>query len=656
MKVMQLILALLCTSLVSSQSPFLRWGRSFTVDNRTFFKDGKPFRFVSGGMHYFRVPHEYWRDRLRKLRAMGANAVETYIEWSLHEPEPEQFDFAGDADVLKFIQLAQEEDLLVILRPGPYICAERNMGGLPYWLLRLNPSMRLRSSDRQYMYWVNKWMTRMLTMLRPLLYSNGGPIILLQIENEYGSYPDHDPLYMKQLKHIFDRTLGADSPLFFTTDGNWDAYVEKGQVAGAVTTVDFGSSDDPVSEVQRSFDVQRRHDSAAPYVNSEYYTGWLDHWAEPHSTQESPRVANTLNAILSVNANVNLYMFHGGTSFGFSNGANYAGNEPNVTYQPDPTSYDYDAPCNEAGDLTGKYFSLKNVILSYLPNPNITIPVPVSPKLVLPKITLTRDLGSIFDLINSYGSQRVFWTYPLTFEEMHQPNGFLSYTHLVSRDLPKISRLQVNGLHDRAIVCVNDVKVGVLSRMAHRYQMDIALKRSDMLQILVEDQGRIGFNRLNNELKGILGTVRLNDEEIKEWHNQQVPFHRRDFVEYLESLPGTAVGSNSDTESPRVWRGRFILPQEPLDTFVRLPGWTKGNIWINGFNLGRYWPPVGPQITLYLPGVRLRPPPQVNTLLVFELESAPCDQMDNCFVQFTDRHEINAQPHADPAGTYRFVG
>ncbi|KAG7167991.1 Beta-galactosidase-like 2 [Homarus americanus] len=322
----------------------LETGPTFVIDyeNDQFLKDGEPFRYVSGSIHYFRVLPTQWRDRLKKMRMAGFNALQTYVEWSSHEPEQGMYDFTGMFDLVTFIKTAQEEGLAVILRPGPFIDAERDMGGLPYWLLNKNPSMRLRSSDPTYLIYVDNWFNNvLLPKIRPLLYANGGPIIMVQ-------------------------GLGDDVVLF-TTDGDGASYLKCGKIPGVYSTVDFGSG----SSVTDAFAAMRLFEPRGPLVNSEYYPGWLDHWGEPHSTVDAETVAKTLDTMLALNASVNLYMFHGGTSFGLTSGANMGG-----SFQACPTSYDYDAPLSEAGDPTQKYWIIRNttkkVILCLL-SPNLNL-------------------------------------------------------------------------------------------------------------------------------------------------------------------------------------------------------------------------------------------------------------------------------------------
>ncbi|KAG0725489.1 Beta-galactosidase [Chionoecetes opilio] len=328
--------------------------RSFSIDydNNQFLKDGEPFRYVSGSIHYFRTLPSEWRDRLKKMRMAGFNALETYVEWSSHEPEQGTYDFSGINDLPSFLTIAQEEDLVVILRLGPFADAERDMGGLPYWLLNKNPDMRLRSSDPSYLKYVDAWFgDALLPKVKPLLYENGGPIIMMQVANEYGSYPDCDFAYTSHLRDLVRAGVGEGTVLF-TTDGNGVGFLKCGKIPEVYATVDFGSGTD----VAKSFDTMRLFEPRGPLVNSEYYPGWLDHWGAPHSTVKAEAVAKTLDEMLALNASVNMYMFHGGTSFGFTAGSNMNG-----AFQACPTSYDYDAPLSEAGDPTDKYWIVRNV-------------------------------------------------------------------------------------------------------------------------------------------------------------------------------------------------------------------------------------------------------------------------------------------------------
>ncbi|KAJ7376852.1 Beta-galactosidase-1-like protein [Desmophyllum pertusum] len=329
--------------------------KSFTIDfeNNCFLKDGVPFRYISGSFHYFRVPRFCWKDRLTKMKAGGLNTVQIYIAWNIHEPVQGEYNFDGDADIVSFIELANSLGLLVVVRAGPFICAEWDFGGFPAWLLN-DTSIVLRSSkDRRYLDAVDSWMAVALPKLQPLLYINGGPIISVQVENEYGSslVCDHD--YMTNLEQLFRKHLGEDV-ILFTVDSDWQFLFACGTIPSLYATVDFGPETDPES----AFAVMRKFTPKGPLVNSEFYTGWIDHWGEKHQTKDAAMVAKSLDKILSMNASVNFYMYEGGTNFGFMNGANYN----LILYKPIPTSYDYDAPLTEAGDTGTKFHVLRETI------------------------------------------------------------------------------------------------------------------------------------------------------------------------------------------------------------------------------------------------------------------------------------------------------
>uniref|UniRef100_A0A1A9W869 Glycoside hydrolase 35 catalytic domain-containing protein n=1 Tax=Glossina brevipalpis TaxID=37001 RepID=A0A1A9W869_9MUSC len=331
--------------------------RQFTIDNETnsFLMNGEPFRYVSGSFHYFRALPEVWRKRLRTMRAGGLNAVDTYIEWSLHNPQDGVYEWSGIADIEKFVQLAEEEGFYVILRPGPYICAERDNGGIPYWLFTKYPNIRLRTSDSDYIHEVSVWYNELMPRLQRYLYGNGGPIIMVQIENEYGVFHACDRDYLNWLRDETQKYVG-DKALLFTTDVP-DLNIKCGKIDGVFATTDFG-----IDQVDRIEDIWRTLRSVqpnGPLVNSEFYPGWLTHWQESNQRRDANAVANALRTILTYNASVNIYMFFGGTNFGFTAGANDWGFG---RYSADITSYDYDAVMDEAGGITKKFFLLRDVI------------------------------------------------------------------------------------------------------------------------------------------------------------------------------------------------------------------------------------------------------------------------------------------------------
>lgn len=611
--------------------------RSFIIDydGNQFLKDGAPFRYISGSMHYSRVPSAYWHDRLLKMYAAGLNAVQTYVPWNYHEDQPGVYDFQGDRNLSTFIQTAQEVGLLVILRAGPYICGEWEMGGFPAWLLR-DSNIKLRTSDTTYLSYVDRWLDVLLTKMKPLLYENGGPIITVQVENEYGSYPACDGTYMSHLREKFREYLGP-TVVLFTTDGASDGFLKCGYTSGLYATVDFGPGGDPMN----SFKAQRDYEPKGPLVNSEFYTGWLDHWGEHHSTTNSSVVANSLDAILKLNASVNMYMFEGGTSFGFMNGANGG----TGSYQPQPTSYDYDAPLSEAGDPTDKYFAVRKVISKYTTLPSVPVP-PATHKSAYGKVKMT-ETAWLFDASGLVTNESDA-DYPLNMEIMHQNYGFIVYTLTHPLQVPSSGSMSYTltmlTLHDRAVVYVDDVVQGTISRMdigSHNAVVEITVPSTSKgyLRIVVENQGRINYGSGIDDFKGILGGVTLNGATLKGWKCQSYP------LKNLTSISFNKLSTTPVNMSTAFFRGQlpfFKAGQKANDTYLNLNGWTKGQVFINGHNLGRYWPVKGPQKTLYVPyTVFNTTDPANNEIIVFEIDKAPCSPpFDECYVTFVDTPDI----------------
>ncbi|XP_074201436.1 beta-galactosidase isoform X2 [Camelus bactrianus] len=616
--------------------------RTFEIDysHNRFLKDGQPFRYISGSIHYFRVPRMYWKDRLVKMKMAGLNAIQMYVAWNFHEPKPGQYLFTGDHDVEHFIQLAHKLGLLVILRPGPYICAEWDMGGLPAWLLE-KKSIVLRSSDPDYLASVKKWLKVLLPKMKPLLYQNGGPIISVQVENEYGSYSACDYTYLRFLQSHFRSYLG-EKVLLFTTDGAHERFLKCGTLQGLYATVDFGAG----TNITNAFLIQRKTEPKGPLINSEFYTGWLDHWGQPHSVVSTKAVASSLQDMLARGANVNLYMFMGGTNFGYWNGAN-------TPYQAQPTSYDYDAPLSEAGDLTEKYFALRDVIKKFEKVPEGPIP-PSTPKFAYGKVTL-KKLKTVQEALNILcpsGPRKSI--YPLTFVEVKQYFGFVLYRTTLPQNCSSPTPLSSpsNGVHDRAYVSVNGVLQGVLERNAVS-TLNITGRAGDTLDLLVENMGRVNFGNAINDFKGLISNLTLNSSILINW--EIFPLDTENAV--LSSLEAwndrdggcrdkACAHGPSNLTAPAFYVANFSIPRGipdlPRDTFIQFPGWTKGQVWINGFNLGRYWPARGPQVTLFVPQhVLLTSGP--NTVIVLELEKAPCRDSGpgQCMVEFVDKPVIS---------------
>ncbi|NXX42463.1 BGAL galactosidase, partial [Tricholaema leucomelas] len=592
--------------------------RSFGIDHDCgcFTKDGSPFRYISGSIHYSRVPSYYWKDRLLKMKMAGLDAIQTYVPWNYHEPQPNVYDFSGDKDLEYFLQLANDTGLLVILRAGPYICAEWDMGGLPAWLLE-KKSIVLRSSDSDYLAAVEKWMGVLLPKMRPHLYQNGGPIVMVQVENEYGSYFACDYDYLRALLKLFRQHLGEEVVLF-TTDGASQFHLRCGALQGLYATVDFA----PGGNVTAAFLAQRSSEPTGPLVNSEFYTGWLDHWGHRHSVVPTQTIAKTLNEILARGANVNLYMFIGGTNFGYWNGAN-------MPYMPQPTSYDYDAPLSEAGDLTEKYFALREVIGMYKQLPEGLIP-PTTPKFAYGKLRL-QEVGTVVELLNRLSPARaVKSTYPLTFVQLKQYFGFVLYRTALPKNCTEPAQLSapLNAVHDRAYVSVDGVPQGVLER-DKSLAINITGKAGASLDILVENMGRVNFGRYNNDFKGLVSNLTLDEDTLVEWEMYPLDLDgavKHDMSGHLDR-PKRSVDQQPSYEVPTFYTGTLSIPEGipdlPQDTYVKFPGWTKGQIWINGFNLGRYWPARGPQLTLFVPrNILVSSVP--NNVTVLELEHSPC--------------------------------
>ena len=587
-------------------------------------------------MHYNRVPPFYWKDRLSKMYAAGLNAVQTYVFWNFHESSPGEYNFEGDHDVVRFIQTAQEVGLLVILRPGPYICSEWDMGGLPSWLLT-HKGILLRSSDPTYLALVDKWLSVLLPKMKPLLYENGGPIITVQVENEYGNYQltcDHS--YIEHLADTFRKYLGPNVVLFTTDASSYDA-IKCGSLPSLYATVDFGLE----HTVDEAFKVQRIFEPKGPLVNSEMYTGWLDFWGRPHEIRITSQVVHMLDEILKHNASVNMYMFEGGTNFGFWNGAD---SQPN--YLSNPTSYDYNAPLSEAGDPTDKYVAIRELLSKYTHVPSDVLPA--TSKAAYGKVMM-HSTGNVFDSIRSAPAQTS--EQPLSFETLGHSFGFVVYTATVSIPANTPFCLIFDDLRDRASVYLSEKYstpwyAGVLMR---QYQEPHNLttcitgqeKQIDQLQILVENMGRIAAGPLINDSKGILNGVYYSDNStlptpIKGWTSQPVPLNNSNLwdlhpLNKEQAVPITAA----------FFAGDFTIQGTPKDTFLNVSNWSKGVAFINGFNLGRYWPVKGPQKTLYVPANVLVSAPDANKLFLFEIDSAPCQPpFDECFATFVDTPDI----------------
>ncbi|XP_021359031.1 beta-galactosidase-like isoform X1 [Mizuhopecten yessoensis] len=620
-----------CCHLVLSQAPV----RNFTIDydKNTFLKDGKPFRYVSGSIHYSRVPQDYWLDRLLKMYAAGLNAIQVYIPWNIHQTSKASvYDFTGQQDFVQFITLAHGVGLLVILRPGPFICAEWDFGGLPAWILKENPKTVFRSMDSTYIHYVDQWFDVLMPKVKPLLYVNGGPIITIQIENEYGSYFACDHTYTEHLRDKVISHLGKDVVLF-TTDNAIDPFIKCGKIPGVYSTIDFG-----VTEYEKptdKFKHQRKFEPKGPLVNSEYYTGWLDYWGSKHQVRSTANVAKDLDELLSYGANVNMYMFEGGTNFGYWNGANYF---VFPLFEPVPTSYDYDAPLTEAGDITPKYHTLRQVISKYNTLPDI--PIPTSSQKAKYGTVPMKFVGTVQDLLPQLSpTGGVISTHPLTMEAIGQNQGFALYRHVLKKDHNINTVLQVSGVRDRGYVMLDNTSIGIVVREKDPF-LRISGKKGQVLDILVENQGHINVGRaLTENLKGIIQDVTLGGEVLQDWVIFPILPENIDTTTLAQWKGSTSV---PDTRVPSIYVGQLTISGDPQDTYLDMTGWSKGQALLEGeINLGRYWPTAGPQVRMYVPRPYLHGNSRLNTLVMLELEKAPCESSSPCSVSFVDQPLIN---------------
>jgi beta-galactosidase len=579
---------------------------TFEISGKSFLYEGKPIQILSGAIHYFRVVPEYWRDRLLKLKACGLSTVETYVAWNIHEPKPGQFCFEGLADIEGFIKTAGELGLHVIVRPGPYICAEWEFGGLPAWLLA-DSDIRLRCYDKSFLEKVDRFFDELLSRLKPLQCTNGGPIIAMQVENEYGSY-GNDKKYLNYLKEGMIRR-GIDV-LLFTSDGPMDEMLRGGMLPDVYATVNFGS------RPEEGFAKLLEHQPDKPLMCMEFWNGWFDHWGEEHHTRDAKDAADVLDRMLKAGGSVNFYMFHGGTNFGFMNGANNFG-----TLAPTVTSYDYDSPLSESGDLTEKYYEFKKVISKYTKVEEDILPEPI-PKKAYGRVALEQYAG-LFESLEQL-SQPIQRTCPEPMEKLGQNYGYILYRNQVVGPR-KENKLRIQELHDRALIFLDGEFKGIMDRDTKEPMILDVPNSTAQLDILVENMGRTNYGPYMKDYKGITEGVWFGTQFLFDWTIYPLP------MEDLSNLQLQAIDRDHAENCPAFFRGTLEV-EEPADTFLSMEGWKKGIVYVNGFNLGRYWE-VGPTKTLYVPAPLLRK--GKNEITVFELEGTK-----SLSVEFLDKPNL----------------
>lgn len=561
---------------------------TFAIKGADFVIDGKPTVLRSGEIHYPRTPHQYWRDRLKKAKAMGLNTVCTYTFWNVHEARRGEWNFTGDADVAEFCRIAQQEGLFVIVRPGPYICTEWDFGGYPGWLLA-DRTTKVRTTDPKFMKHARNYMLKIGEQLKDLQVTRGGPIIMVQVENEYGSF-GNDPAF-KQAHVDWMKEAGFEVP-FFTSDGPgaWG-----GTLPGITATINFGGG------AQKAFEALEKFRPGEPRMNAEFWVGWFDAWGKQHISTDPVAKAREFEWMMANDISVNIYMFHGGTNFGFMAGSN--GNQKN-DHTVDITSYDYSSILDEAGKPTKKFELFRNVLKKKFPNEKFPAVPEQIPMRALPAVNLTAQAPYTAALRSPIRGDS-----PRTMEELGESYGFVHYRTTVTG--PQKSPLDLGKTRDRAIVMLDGEPVGVLDRRVNRNTLQLTVPAGQhRLELLVENLSRINFGRdMIAESKGLVQPPTLGGKPLSGWTMSTMPCDKP------ESLPFGPLDASA--EGPRFYRGTFKV-ENAADTYLNLGKWGKGMVWVNGHNLGRFWN-IGPQQFLYLPGCWLKPGAD-NEMIVLSLD------------------------------------
>ncbi|HNU87374.1 MAG TPA: beta-galactosidase [Ferruginibacter sp.] len=585
----QLFIVLL---ILTSGHPGFCQKHSFSLSKTDFLLDGKPLQLISGEMHPARIPKEYWRHRIQMAKAMGCNTIAAYIFWNYHEEKEGLFDFkTANRDIGEFIRICQQEKMWVLLRPGPYVCAEWDFGGLPTYLLKY-PDIKIRCMDKRYMAATERYISRLAKEVVSLQCVNGGPILMVQVENEYGSY-GNDKNYLEALRKLWLKN-GIKVP-FYTADGPTAFMLEAGHIKGTAIGLDSGGSD-------ADFEQAKKADPDVPSFSSETYPGWLTHWFEKWQRPDTNSLKNEVEYLLKNKRSLNFYVIHGGTNFGFTAGANAF--SP-TQYQPDITSYDYDAPINEQGNATPKYFMLRNMIAKYADHKIPDIP-PSIPAIDIPSIEMKYS-GSIWDHL----PPPIISAQPLPMEALGQNQGLMLYrTKLVGH---KSGKLKIWEPHDYALIFLNGKFIDTVYRDGGNWTVD--LPKTDVadpvLDILVEGMGHINFAQFMIDRKGITERVTLNGMTLMNWEMYRMP---------MADIRQAVTDSKSPNNGPAdkkgfFFKGNFSLAQTG-DTYFTLGSYSKGMVYVNGHNLGRHWN-VGPQQRLYCPAGWLKK--GNNEIIVFDL-------------------------------------
>ena len=579
-------------------------GHSFTAGKNTFLLDGQPFVVKAAEVHYPRIPQAYWEHRIQLCKALGMNTLCLYVFWNIHEQKEGQFDFTGQNDVAAFCRLAQKNGMYVIVRPGPYVCAEWEMGGLPWWLLK-KKDIRLREQDPYFMERVKIFEQKVAEQLAPLTIQRGGPIIMVQVENEYGSYGEDKP-YVSAIRDVLRQEWGSEIALF---QCDWSSNFTRNGLDDLVWTMNFGTGANIDEQFRRLGELRPE----SPKMCSEFWSGWFDKWGARHETRPADQMVAGMDEMLSKGISFSLYMTHGGTSFGHWAGANSPG------FAPDVTSYDYDAPINEWGQTTDKYFKLREMLQKYSDKKLPAVPKAVAPIITIPEFELTEFAPLCAGIDSAVKSE-----WPLCFEEMDLGWGIMKY----DATLPALEagRILTVSAHDYAQVFIDGRHVGTINRVKNQKSVELpAVAEGQKLTILVEAMGRINFGRAIKDFKGITQAVSIADNRggheltwnLKNWTISRIPddyavaknaFDRKPCCGGEKKCEKKAEGQ-SCCKAPQkcgrgYYRGYFNL-RKTGDTFLNMETWGKGQVYVNGHAVGRFWQ-IGPQQTLYVPGCWLK--------------------------------------------------
>ncbi len=570
----------------------------FEIKGKDFLLNGKKVNVYSGVMHYFRMQPEYWEDRLTKLKLCGFNTVETYMCWNLHEPKKGVYDFEGMLDIERYIEIAGKVGLNVIVRPGPYICAEWDFGGLPPWLLA-DRNIRLRCNNELFKKHVEDWYAVMFDKIRPHLDSNGGNVIMMQVENEYGSF-GNDYEYLEFVKELFAK-YNMDV-LLFTSDGNWCNMLSGGSLPSLYKVLNFGSN------AKGAFGALDGFQKDMPLFCGEFWCGWFDHWGEKHHTRNSTSVVKEIEDFIAQDANFNVYMFYGGTNFGFWAGSNFERGKIN----PTTTSYDYCAFLTEWGDYTPAYHAVREVM--HKVQGLEMLPLVDRPKMQNIGVVKMTESAKLFDNLSKIGTKFRSAT-PESMEYFGQNYGFIYYETKIKGKY-QMQPLKINGVHDIAHIYVDDKKVAVFDRNKktnllgmNKHQMFIGgVDGEKKIGILVDAMGRINYGEKLEDRKGIESVI----------FGKQIMFGYDVYCLPMDNLDKLEFTNQMANNEPVFVRGTFKANSKD-ECFVHMDNFGKGNVWINGYNIGRYWTKKGPQKALYIPGSLLNTDKE-NEIIIFDIE------------------------------------